>query len=90
MNLGAGVAKIFKEKFGSTRELLKQNQGPGGLAVLKSDNRFVCCLVTKYHYWEKPTLKALWTSLHKLRDFVVKIKINKLAIPRLGCAYNGK
>ncbi|XP_033925662.1 ADP-ribose glycohydrolase OARD1 isoform X4 [Melopsittacus undulatus] len=39
--MGAGIARLFKEKFGGVQELLDQKKKTGEVAVLQRDDRYI-------------------------------------------------
>uniref|UniRef100_A0A8C0RE94 O-acyl-ADP-ribose deacylase 1 n=2 Tax=Canis lupus familiaris TaxID=9615 RepID=A0A8C0RE94_CANLF len=39
--MGAGIAVLFKKKFGGVQELLNQQKKSGEVAVLKRDGRYI-------------------------------------------------
>lgn len=84
-NMGAGIALTFRAKYKQVSYLLNQNQGTGGLAVLKYEKRFIYYLVTKQVSRGKPTLHTLWQSLQKLRQHCEANNVTKLAMPQIGC-----
>lgn len=45
--MGAGIAKIFRAKFGRVEEIEACRAQVGGVAVLKDDSRYIYNLVTK-------------------------------------------
>ncbi|GAB5571493.1 ADP-ribose glycohydrolase OARD1 isoform X1 [Prionailurus iriomotensis] len=62
--MGAGIAVLFKKKFGGVQELLNQQKKSGEVAVLKRDGRYIyylwpwkeCgCLVMVLSDLEQPT-----------------------------------
>jgi len=85
LKMGAGIAVIFKKKFGQVEELMSQNPQVGGLVLLKEEDRTIFYLVTKEKYWYKPTYKSLESSLVALNKELEKRNIFKLSIPRIGC-----
>jgi len=89
LKMGAGIAVIFKKKFGQVEELMSQNPQVGGLVLLKEEDRTIFYLVTKEKYWYKPTYKSLESSLVALNKELEKRNINKLSIPRIGCGLDG-
>ncbi len=75
-----------------------QTQHPksGGLWTwMSADSRYIVNLFVReaaYDHGSKPghaTLSHVNHSLHALRSFVQKEKINSLALPRLSCGING-
>ncbi len=83
--MGAGIALAFRTKFGHQKELRAKGVGIGGVAYIKVGARPLFYLVTKEHYYDKPTYQALKDALIVLRNSCVEQKIEHLAIPRLGC-----
>nr|XP_036860691.1 ADP-ribose glycohydrolase OARD1 isoform X2 [Manis javanica] len=45
--MGAGIAVLFKKKFGGVQELLSQQKKSGEVAVLKRDGRYIYYLRTR-------------------------------------------
>ncbi|XP_078663241.1 ADP-ribose glycohydrolase OARD1-like [Branchiostoma floridae x Branchiostoma belcheri] len=84
-HMGKGIAVIFKKKFGRVEELKRQGQKPGGVAVLKTEQRYVYYLVTKEKYWQKPTYRSLESSLQAMRAHCEQHQVSRLAMPRIGC-----
>lgn len=84
-HMGKGIATAFKKKFGQVEEIRSQRQRPGGVAVLKSGDRFVYYLVTKPKYFHKPTYESLTSSVKAMRDHCVQNGVKKLCMPRIGC-----
>lgn len=89
--LGKGIAVQFNEKFGvkdalrkkyDNNELLYAYKRHGGLCV-EHLNTFT--LITKYRYFEKPTYKTLTDALLLLKSKCETDRIDKLAMPRIGC-----
>jgi O-acetyl-ADP-ribose deacetylase (regulator of RNase III) len=83
--MGSGIAKSFKEKFGKVNKLKSQKCKIGDCAYLKLNNRYIFYLITKNYYYEKPTYDNLRSSLEKMKDLILRNNIYKLAIPKIGC-----
>ena len=85
--LGAGIAKEFNKRYNMRTELnsiygtssIKDNLGKA-LLVGRTFN-----LVTKEHYWHKPTYASLRTTLVDMRMQVLSMQIKKIAMPLIGC-----
>ena len=88
--LGAGVAKQIDEAF-NMRDALhgmwgKDSEMTGTWSV-------PCCLpvgnvfnlVTKERYFHKPTLASLRTALEEMASYAVRMRITKIAMPKIGC-----
>ncbi|KAH1005474.1 hypothetical protein HUJ04_006454 [Dendroctonus ponderosae] len=87
LRMGSGIAVSFKREFKNLPELFDQRAKQGGLATFydEKNKRFVYYLVTKKESTGKPTYFTLWKSLCKMRDHVKENKVEKIAIPRIGC-----
>ena len=83
--MGAGIAVIFKKKFGRVSELKSQNGKVCDIINLKVDNRHVFYLITKELYYHKPTYQSLENCLLKLYLDCKSMNINKIAMPKIGC-----
>ncbi|XP_033914492.2 ADP-ribose glycohydrolase OARD1-like [Acipenser ruthenus] len=83
--MGAGIAVLFKRKFGGVQELLGQKKQPGECAVLRRGKRFVYYLITKKKAHQKPTYESLRKSLEAMREHCVSNEVRELSMPRIGC-----
>lgn len=83
--MGKGIATIFKQKFRSVRELKSQRKNVGEVAYLSDNRRMIFYLITKEKYYQKPTYKDLSESLLNMKELVIVNKIDKLAMPKIGC-----
>lgn len=89
--LGAGIAKTFDEVYNMRSKLHKYYPIPNGYRfnskligkALLIDNVFN--LVTKDVHWNKPSYDNLSKSLYDMKEYVDKLNIKKLAMPRIGC-----
>ena len=88
--MGAGIATVFKTKYGRVGDLLAQKVGIGEVATLLDKHATppppllgkhppIFYLVTKEKYWHKPTLKAMEQSLTALAKACVKHNVDHLA-----------
>lgn len=90
-NMGAGVAVGFRQRFGGVECLKQQKPSVGGLAWLldinveRKDARIIFYLVTKEHYYGKPTYDTLESSLRAMREQCLARNIKTIAMPRIGC-----
>ena len=82
---GAGIAKIFRQRFGRVEELKSMNVVVGGVGSIRVNDRFIYNLVTKEHYWEKPTYECLKKSLFAMKEHAVKHNVLEICMPRIGC-----
>ncbi|BFZ09269.1 hypothetical protein BsWGS_12308 [Bradybaena similaris] len=85
LHMSKGIAAIFKQKFGGLDELQAQGATVGGVAVLSRENRHIYYLVTKFKYNQKPNYADLESSLHKMKDHMLKNDVKHLAMPKIGC-----
>lgn len=83
--MGKGIAKIFKEKYGRKDELLAQEKRVGQCAYLMDGKTTVYYLVTKEYYYGKPTTDTLRSSLLDMKSDALKKKISVICMPRIGC-----
>lgn len=88
--LGAGIAAKFQEKY-QTRDELKSKRlnytfvSGDCIRTGSEDSRIVFNLITKPHYWNKPTYTTLYEALCVLKTAVLMRGYSKLAMPRIGC-----
>lgn len=79
----------LRDLFGGMSELKSQNAQVGGVAVLARQDRFVYYLITKEHYYDKPTYQTLRQSLEAMRNHVLVNDVQHLAMPKIGCGLDG-
>ena len=84
LEMGKGIAVIFKEKFGNVDALKLQNKKVGECAFLDVNGKYVYYLITKEKYWNKPTYTNLKSSLLDMKQLAVQHKITKLSMPKIG------
>ncbi|XP_017843331.1 ADP-ribose glycohydrolase OARD1 [Drosophila busckii] len=89
LRMGKGIAVKFRNKFGQVGVLQQQNVQPGGVGVIKHQQRFIYNLITKQSSWGKPTYALLHSSLLAMREHMLKNNVHKLAMPRIGCGLDG-
>lgn len=82
--MGAGIARIFRSKFGQVQALKDQHCKIGDVATLQA-NPFIYYLVTKQCFFHKPTYKSLEQSLIKMRDHMLSHDVSQINLPRIGC-----
>lgn len=105
--MGAGIAKKFTE-YGikSTLQYFVEHQGSldGVDSIWTVGNKYntplynviVHNLITKEHYWEKPTYESITKSIMSMRDSIIKannyyagynnaLVVKTLTMPRIGC-----
>jgi len=80
----------FKKRFQNVNNLIQQNKQIGEAAILGPfQQRFVYYLITKEHYYHKPTYESLQATLLYTRDHAVKNGVKSISMPRLGCGLDG-
>lgn len=84
-----GIALTMRRKFGNTNQLRKLNKKVTEIATLEVENRTILYLITKEHYWQKPSYQDLFKSLLNLKKLCEERNITRLACPRLGCGLDG-
>ncbi|ARF10133.1 hypothetical protein Hokovirus_1_12 [Hokovirus HKV1] len=85
--LGAGIAKIIKNKYPILPE------GPpnlpkgiiGNAHGIQNDDMLVFHLVTKPKYYDKPTYDTLTKSLISLKNQLLERNIKSISMPKIGC-----
>lgn len=82
--LGAGIAIEFEKRF-RLREILKtfsfeRRIHPAVILVGQVFN-----LITKEKSYLKPNYTSLFKTLDMLKNYMIKIKITKIAMPKIGC-----
>jgi len=87
--MGAGIAKIFLQKFGSKLELRTRNIQVGESTCLKRGDRFIYYLVTKKLSWGKPTYQTLESSLISMFQHLNENGVTTIGIPKIGCGLDG-
>lgn len=85
LNMGKGIATLFKKRFGRVTELKEQGKDVGNMAVLKDGKRFVYYLITKPRYFHKPSYKTLEQSLQAMKSHCVQNNVESICMPRIGC-----
>ena len=87
--LGAGIAKTITQKYGTKGKLypyriqiMSKFRNEGGFAVRTGN---VINLVTKEHYYDKPTYHTLTQALEGLRNLLNQYNIKNISMPAIGC-----
>uniref|UniRef100_A0AAY4ENN5 Macro domain-containing protein n=1 Tax=Denticeps clupeoides TaxID=299321 RepID=A0AAY4ENN5_9TELE len=73
--MGAGIAVLFRNKFGGVEELKAQSETPG-YRVLE---------VTKMKASHKPTYNSLRKSLVAMKSHCLENGVRRISMPRIGC-----
>src|SRR6185437_2573709 len=84
-NMGKGIAKQFRDNFGHVEELKSAKVKVGGVAIMKTSERYLYYMVTKEKYWGKPTLETLKLSLQSVKKHMDQHQITELSMPCIGC-----
>ncbi|XP_027602849.1 ADP-ribose glycohydrolase OARD1 isoform X1 [Pipra filicauda] len=87
--MGAGIAVLFKKKFGGVQELLDQKKKTGEVAVLQRDDRYIYYLITKQKVSHKPTYESMRKSLEAMRAHCLHNGVTDISMPRIGCGLDG-
>eukprot|EP00062_Callorhinchus_milii_P009464 gi/632953299/ref/XP_007892342.1/ PREDICTED: O-acetyl-ADP-ribose deacetylase 1 [Callorhinchus milii] len=83
--MGAGIAALFRKRFGSIEELQEQKKTPGEVAVLQKNNRYIYYLITKEKASYKPTYSSLQGSLIAMKTHSLANGVTRISMPRIGC-----
>ncbi|XP_078256104.1 LOW QUALITY PROTEIN: ADP-ribose glycohydrolase OARD1-like [Rhinoraja longicauda] len=84
-NMDAGIAVLFKRKYGCVEELQNQKKEVGDVAVLQKDQRRIYYLITKKLASDKPTYDDLQNSLMAMKDHCMDNSILRISMPKIGC-----
>ncbi|NXA06893.1 OARD1 deacetylase, partial [Sapayoa aenigma] len=87
--MGAGIAVLFKKKFGGVQELLDQQKKTGEVAVLQRDDRYIYYLITKKKVSHKPTYENMRKSLEAMKTHCLHNGVTDISMPRIGCGLDG-
>ncbi|KAM6232510.1 ADP-ribose glycohydrolase OARD1 isoform 1-T1 [Spheniscus humboldti] len=83
--MGAGIAVLFKKKFGGVQELLDQQKKTGEVAVLQREDRYIYYLITKKKVSHKPTYESMRKSLEAMKAHCLNNGVTDISMPRIGC-----
>lgn len=92
-NLGAGIAKTFRDRLfmqSKLRSIYPIEEGEESMYIgnaLLVGNVFN--LVTKAHHYDKPTYEALCSALLDMRNQCRTLGVTHLAMPKIGCGLDG-
>ena len=84
LKMSKGIAKDFKEKFGGLLELQKQRRNVGNVIFIKRRGRYIFYMITKRHYWLKPSYSSMWKALSNLNIILLNLQIKRIALPKIG------
>lgn len=91
LTMGAGIAVMFKRKFGKVAILRRQNPKTGKTIFLNSGfpNTPICYLVTKEFSNSKPTLHNIEKTLINFKELCLQHKVTHVAMPTICCGIDG-
>lgn len=84
-----GIALAVRRKFGNITRLRNLNKSVTEIASLDTENISIFYLITREHYWQKPTYQNVFQSLINLKKACMERQITYLACPRLECGPQG-
>lgn len=91
--LGAGIAKIFRDKLGTKEELERKYtgewNGSGYCAVTNEAEWLIANLITKERSFHKPTYNTLQQALEDFKRQLAAFTFRKIAMPLIGCGLDG-
>jgi O-acetyl-ADP-ribose deacetylase (regulator of RNase III) len=95
--MGAGLAAEFKHRFPSMFDTYKKlcNDGTlrvgkiGFYALKQSPGTIICLFPTKNHWHDRSTIETINLSLQMLVKYAPKMKIDTIALPKVGCGLGG-
>lgn len=82
--MGSGIAVSFKERFPEMKSWLMQRGPKVGQAIIYDGGKPVINLITKSRFWLKPTYTTFRQAIADMKDKMLELDINKLAIPKIG------
>jgi O-acetyl-ADP-ribose deacetylase (regulator of RNase III) len=95
--MGAGLALEYKRRYPPMFQTYKKLCDEGTLrigqigfyALKQRPGKIICLFPTKYHWRDKSTLDILNTSLRIFIKYAPRMKIDTLAMPKIGCGLGG-
>jgi len=60
------------------------------IAFIKTEKQWLLYLITKNHYYEKPTYVNIFATLQNLRIFCLEQQIKRVALPKICAGQDGK
>lgn len=87
--MSQGLALEVRRKFGQITQLRQQHKKLTEVAHIHQDGRMIFYILTKEHYWQKPSYESVYQSLQNLKQACIEYGVTKLACPRLGCGLDG-
>ena len=90
LRMSAGVARQMRTRFGGLREMLNSRRVVGDIVVIRRGHRHIIGLITKKHFWNKPSYHDIRRSLRCLRNYMLSSNQHSISLPRIGCGLDGK
>lgn len=90
LTMNRGIALQFRKKFNNIDNLTLQKKRVIEIAFIKTEKQWLLYLITKNHYYEKPTYVNIFTTLQNLRTFCLEQQIKKLVLPKICAGQDGK
>ena len=84
-SMHAGLAKVFRAKFGRIDFLRSQVTATGMCSVLQHKGRYVFYLVTIARFYQKPTYTTVTQALQSLRYHLLRLGLKQVALPGRMC-----
>jgi O-acetyl-ADP-ribose deacetylase (regulator of RNase III) len=91
--MGAGIAKIFKQKYGNQEWLINNCKNIGETLLLSKDKvgiNIFYLITKKYSKYEKPTYENLEKAIIDMFKQATEHNILKIGMPKIGCGLDGK
>lgn len=93
LRMGRGIAEQFNDHFDMKRRLMEKYEldyttkafKKQGAEVIFCPGIPVFNLITKEHYWDKPTLSSMTEALKLLKFYCEAYDIKRLLMPKIGC-----
>lgn len=81
--MGAGIAVPIKNKFNlyNLKKLIEDNEVKVPSCYFYNN---IFNLITKEHYWNKPTYTTITASLSFMLELALENNINKIVMPKIG------
>ena len=81
-----GVAAVFRHLYGGIQDRMSPEMSVGDVVIQEIDNghRYAYHMITKKHFWEKPTLQAVKLCLQKLVVIMEANNVQYVSLPWIG------
>jgi hypothetical protein len=81
--LGAGIAVQFDNLYNMRQKLKTRYASTEENCIILIDNVFN--IITKKRCFQKPTYDSLREALNDMREYIIDLEIEKIAMPQIGC-----